>query len=121
MTIRLQDYRPDELAAIDQVRQCARFLLDAGCSATQVAGYMLHAAYELHATAHGADAQAEGWQERADRGFQQAVAGFCVEAANAGITEAGDVLLPYLEERRAAPSGDECFPRREPGRFLPQE
>ncbi len=109
MTILLQNFRQDELAAIDQVRRCARSLLDAGCSATQIAGYMLHAAYDLHATAHGADAQAVGWQDRADRGFQQAVAGFCVEAANARITEAGDVLLPYLEERRAAPSGVECF------------
>ena len=72
-------------------------LLDAGYSATEAADFLLYAAYDLHCYAEGADEQREGWQERADRSFQKAVAGFCVESAYSGLEsdEPGCIRLPY--------------------------
>jgi hypothetical protein len=71
-----------------------------GMSAEAVAELMLYAAYHFHAQAQGAHKQVEGWQERTKASFQRTVAGFCVENCNAAITDAGDVLLPYLPSGR---------------------
>jgi hypothetical protein len=78
MTIRLNDHRPDALDALHTIEETAAALCRQGMSAEAVAELMIYSAYRLHAKAQGAQKQVEGWQERAHTGFQQAVAGFCV-------------------------------------------
>lgn len=95
-SINLRDCLPHEMVAVAELRRCADRLREQGCNAEAVADYLFHVAWDMHSIAQGACQQAEGWVERAQRSFQRAVAGFCVETTNAGPGPDGcHVLLPY--------------------------
>jgi hypothetical protein len=92
--VKFQRQKPDweEEQALRE-RICSA-LLDAGYSATEAADLLLLAAHCLHRYAQGAD---EGWHERADRSFQEAVAAFCLCYANYHKIELepGCIRLPF--------------------------
>lgn len=96
--------------AIAYLQRCARSVEACGWSTEEVADFLLHAAYNIHAEAQGAP-DMTGWRERANRRFQFSAGFFCVGVAKAPMTpDEGAVLLPM----RDAPSIGPRAKRRRP-------
>jgi hypothetical protein len=92
--LKFQRQKPDWEEEKEFRARICNALLDAGLSAMEAADLLLLAVYDLHRHAQGAE---EGWQERADRSFQEAVAAFCVSYANYHEIEIepGCIRLPF--------------------------
>ena len=71
--------------AIAYLQRCARSIEAHGWGTEEVAGFLLHAAYNLHAEAQGAPDMI-AWRDRANRRFLFSAGFFCIGVARAPMT-----------------------------------